>query len=530
MNVHRGRGDDGASLILALAFLSLLGVFVASVLAFGAVSFENTTVTRSRAKQLYAADGGVEQAIQRVAREEWCMTADAPSQVTLPEPINGKSVTVTCETTDGGLTTNSGSPLLGDFVAVIGSGGVSVNGGGWGPAEIHGSMRSGGPMSIQWSDPQGICAAGFAPWVFASFGLTQHDPLICAWIDVGGSLSVTGCPPAKVYVTGPCIPAPPPVPVPTVRIPSTNAHSAVDLRTLPPPYNLDCIIMYPGKYPNRPTFDPNRRYYLASGTYYFANPSSSGGDVVLQGQIVGGMPSPAEPWGDTPQVNGLQPCASFPGLTPDQVADEASVLGTGPAYDAATAGTGVTLVRGNSAKLRVASANTKVELYTRVPGSADPNATPGVTFWANTGTSGTSLQSSSAPYVPVPNNCGAPGCEVFVSTDNQVDVVIHGLSYLPNSRTNLTEPFNHEVGSGNGSVSFFLGGVAAKTLTITRHYDNDIRRVSLAGTGEPTESFANRTTTVTATAESTSGGAPTTVTAVVRPDEPTPQILSWRQS
>ncbi len=532
MNARRARGDDGASLILALAFLSLLGIFVSSVLAFGTVSFENTTVTRSRAKQLYAADGGVEQSIRKLVTEEWCRTkADAPSSpVVLPQPINGKTVTVTCQTTDGGLTTTSGSPLLGEYVAVIGSGGVTVNGGGWGPAEIHGSLYSGGPMSISWSDPDGYCAAGYGPYIFAYSGLEQHDPLVCAWIDVEGSLSVGGstCPgaPQHVYATGACTasaPAPT-VAVPRVRIPSAAPHTPVDLM----PYGIDCIIMFPGKYSSPPTFSASRKYYLASGTYYFASSSSPAGDVVLQGQIVGGMPSAAEPWGDTQQVNGLTPCASYPGYTPDQLAALASTsAGTGPAYDATKAGTGVTLVRGSSGKLRVANTNTRVELYTRVPGTAtgsyDLGATPGVTFWANTTTTGTS--GSPGTYAVVPANS-----DVFTTSEKQVDVVFHGLSYLANSNVNVTEPFNEEVGSGNGSVSFFLGGLAAKKLTISRFYEGTIKRVSLAGTGEATETFDPRTTTVTATAQSTTGGAPTTVTAVVKPEAAAgPEIVTWRQ-
>jgi hypothetical protein len=390
-------------------------------------------------------------------------------------------------------------------------------------------------MSIQWSDPDRFCAGGVAPWFFANAGLTQHDPLTCAWIDVEGSLSVGGssCPgaPQHVYPTGACTPnAPAPsVAVPNVRIPAAAPHTRVDLRNLPAPYNLDCIILYPGKYTSPPTFDPSRKYYLASGTYYFASSSSPAGDVVLQGQIVGGMPSAAEPWGDTQQVNGLTPCASFPGYTPDQVAALASTepsLGSGPAYDATKAGTGVTLVRGSSGKLRVTNANTRVELYTRVPGTAtgsyDLGATPGVTFWANTTTTGTT--GSPGAYAVVPANS-----DVFTTSERFVDVVFHGLSYLANSNVNLTEPFNEEVGAGRGSVSFFLGGLAAKKLTVARFYEGDIKRVSLAGTGEATETFDPRTTTVTATAQSTTGGAPTTVTAVVNPDASPPSILSWRQ-
>jgi hypothetical protein len=43
----RGRGEDGASLVLALAFLSRFGVLVSTLLSFGFVALETDNVVKT---------------------------------------------------------------------------------------------------------------------------------------------------------------------------------------------------------------------------------------------------------------------------------------------------------------------------------------------------------------------------------------------------------------------------------------------------------------------------------------------------
>jgi hypothetical protein len=484
VNEPRLRGDDGASLILALTFLALLSIFIVPVLSLGAVSFENTTVTRSRADQLYAADGGIEHAIRKLQTQpSLCATAATFPTSAGTMTLNDKQVDVTCQTTEGGTTSVSGSPLLNGYVAVIGPGGITQTGDGWGVSQIHGSLYSGGTIS----PGAGVLGVARQISVIGDLELAQGP-----------------CPPTNVTATS-CsvLPSQPTVPPPTVVIPPSTA-------TAPPPRVVgDCTILYPGRYTNSntPVFDEDNRYYLASGTYYF----SGSNDVILKGRIFGGAQSSGAPWNDAPKVTGTTPCAT------DVTAQ--SRVGAS-VYNAAQAGTGVTIVRGGTGKFRIEHDASKVELYTRVPGTApgsrDLGATPGVSFWAS--------NAPRAGYTPVPANV-----DVFVTTARDAEVVLHGLSYLPDSYANLREPFNEET-TTPGQVSFFLGGLAAKRLSVVRVFDWTFPPISLAGTGEDTVIQEPRTTTVTATAQSTSGGAPTTVIAVVEPDVTPPRIVTWRQS
>jgi len=502
MNTPRTfRGEQGASLVLALAFLTLFSVIAVSILSLTGVSVRNTGVTRSRVDQVYAADGGVEFGIQQLldSTELCAQVSGAAAPVGEPQVINDKTVTVTCRTTNGGTTTVSGSPLLGGYVAVIGAGGITQSGDGWGTSEIHGDLYSGGPVT-----------PGAGVW-----GVPRQ-------ISVVGKLDLAAapCPPTNVTATS-CtvVPNAPTVPAPQVVIPSSTAPAApangLDLRGA----GVDCTILYPGRYPTAPVFAANRKYYLASGTYYFPS-----GTVTLQGQIFGG-----EPGEDLQRVTGASSCANWGGYSPDALAAAVAPIanwfpgGTPPfTYNAAASGTGVTLVRGGNFQFRIEDAATKVELYTRVPapGGADNGAAP-VTFWANNNATGT----MGGTYSVVPANT-----EVFVTTDKDAEVVLHGLSYMPNSYANLREPFNTETTSP-GKISFFLGGVVAKRLSIVRIFDWTFPPVPLAGTGETSTVMEPRTTTIEATATGP-GGAPTTVEAVVYLpiDGSPPTIESWRKT
>lgn len=60
------RGEEGTSLILALAFITMFGVFAALLAQFGAESFKTTTAVRDRRAGVYAAEGAVDTAIDSV--------------------------------------------------------------------------------------------------------------------------------------------------------------------------------------------------------------------------------------------------------------------------------------------------------------------------------------------------------------------------------------------------------------------------------------------------------------------------------
>src|SRR4051812_22405937 len=97
--------DDGAILLIALAFLLLFGVFIAALLGETSTSFKATQVVQSRIAKTYNADAGIDYAIMKMRRDATIcpnptagvqsVTADLPSGLL----VNGTSaVTVTCQT------------------------------------------------------------------------------------------------------------------------------------------------------------------------------------------------------------------------------------------------------------------------------------------------------------------------------------------------------------------------------------------------------------------------------------------------
>jgi hypothetical protein len=479
----RLRGEEGASLVLALAFLGLLGVFVASVLSFGAVSFQNTVVTRSHEDRLYAADGGIEWGVQQLAGEGVCPAVTGAFEGgvgTFPTQLNGKSVTVECMTTAVDTTTEttgSTSPLIGNYSAIIGTGGI----------QFVNDLAKQAPTFLFKGDvySQGAITIG---------GTHRAE------IDGSLQLETQPCTPANVYPTGACTTAVPPNlpdPTPTVTIPSTA----------PPPQTVtlngdSCTILYPGKYGSggrsMPTFAGNGRYYLASGTYYF----NDTGPLALKGEIFGGEPAST----DTKRLTST-PCAN------DADAHNAQTSFT-------AVGKGVTFILGGDADFRTQSANpgTRVELFTRE--SPESGATPGVTIWARGDTQFTSGDAYN------PRHGSGTGGAPIGSEHKLASVVLHGLTYVPGYVVSLNkEPINPAV---NGT-SMFLGGLVAEKLLINIDGNNGSEPLvaSLAGGSTTVTVTKPRTTVLKATATGTEGTK--VITAVVDRTTNPPTIRSWRQ-
>ena len=89
----RLRREEGVSLVLALVFLSLFAIFVAALLSQVDTNIRVTEhLVRPANAQLYAADAGVDYAIQKLRTDpEFCLGPPVTLQ------INGRTVSVTCE-------------------------------------------------------------------------------------------------------------------------------------------------------------------------------------------------------------------------------------------------------------------------------------------------------------------------------------------------------------------------------------------------------------------------------------------------
>lgn len=91
------RTDDGAALILALAFLSLFGVLVAAILFFADTNLRMTPVVRKNANELYAVDGAVEGAVNSIRYDPSQGLDGGPCPDFTLTGVNGTEVLVRCQ-------------------------------------------------------------------------------------------------------------------------------------------------------------------------------------------------------------------------------------------------------------------------------------------------------------------------------------------------------------------------------------------------------------------------------------------------
>ena len=131
---RRCHGEEGAALVLALVFITVIGLLIGFVLTFVETSFKYSAVARTNRDELYAADGAMEAAIARLQASGRCV-----DQATMT--TNGVGVDVTCESAPRpppppiepapspphAILTLGTSPVEG-FHQVTGSGPISVRG------------------------------------------------------------------------------------------------------------------------------------------------------------------------------------------------------------------------------------------------------------------------------------------------------------------------------------------------------------------------------------------------------------------
>jgi hypothetical protein len=252
-----------------------------------------------------------------------------------------------------------------------------------------------------------------------------------------------------------------------------------------------CTILYPGRYTAAPTFNKDRRYYLASGVYYFHNANS----IDFKGQIFGGQPGPNE----SQQFTDITPCAT------DEVANTHR--------PGSATGFGVNLILGGSSQLTIEDEKkSKVEIFSRVP--ANPTAE---------GTAGVSVH---APRTAGTNYLAWNSGRAFDIKGKDPQIVMHGLVYTPTSR------FDEQFVVANTSASLspiFRGGLVVQWIKLK--FKQDATNLTFAGLYSAAP--LPRTVVITATARGTQPGeAPTVVRAVVEvPTSPSspPTVHSWRK-
>jgi hypothetical protein len=477
----RGTGEAGVTLVLALVFVMILGAFIVGLLALTDTNFKVAQVTRNRIDSLYTADGGADSALEQIRTT--AATA-CPPTISAPAAINGVSpaVTVTCS---GGTTSGNGSAALGGYSAIaLGSSGIAMGG----------STQNGDNLTVKFEGD--VYSGGSLP----SIGGRGNTLIVTGDASLAGS----PCPfnaTTDPQVNGSCLAnqAPPAVSQtsPTVVVPTAAF--------LAPQTSGKCTILYPGVYTGGLSSNASEGYYLASGTYYFKD----SGDVSLNGWIQGGAAGST-----TPALSN-----GFSSRCPTAFANDAKAKSLQPAYN--STGSGVTIILGGNAVLRFPdNSNNRIELFPRVPGAGSPDfaATPGVSIWGQKDTSGVTIP---ANYTPMSQS------QAFYTVGKAADLVVQGLTWLPDSRVQMSPLSNSDA----GGVGQLKGGVVADSLLV--YVDNISGSVTSTVAGSASVVVAApRTVTITSVATPPGGGATTTVKVVAT--YPTtsggyPTIQSWRK-
>jgi hypothetical protein len=131
-------------LIIALAFLALFGLWVSATLASAENSLHIAQTMKVEPKRLYAADGGVEQIIQKI-RYDQPKGVEGDTSCGGETTMNGKTYFVQCKPSDGsGVSPNSGSsPNLGILAFSDGAGYVDGV-----PREFGFTQRKNGTIKV----------------------------------------------------------------------------------------------------------------------------------------------------------------------------------------------------------------------------------------------------------------------------------------------------------------------------------------------------------------------------------------------
>src|SRR5215210_6123505 len=103
-SIQRRTDDErGASLLIALGFVTVFSIIMAAIFSNAGANLKNTTTVRINQQRIYAADAGIDWGIQRLRNIDTICPTTAAGTVPLTNvpAFNGATPTVTCTTTAG---------------------------------------------------------------------------------------------------------------------------------------------------------------------------------------------------------------------------------------------------------------------------------------------------------------------------------------------------------------------------------------------------------------------------------------------
>jgi len=423
---RRPADDDGAILVIVLIVVTVIALIVAAVASQTEVSIRRTTVVRSHLAKVYAADAGIEHAIQSLKRDN-TICPDPAHEYDFPDQtFNGRTVSIHCKTLSG-----SANGLLGYAVVVLD------------PVD---SLTTQGAVGTSKQIDGPVYAVRFPSSVDVSVTLgdvTEQTGRCLTDADIPSSMSV-----ATGFAFR-CVPVEP-APSPEHALPASIPAVAPLPDTTAVP---GCKIFKPGTYTlaTKPVLAADN--YFASGVYYFAG---IGTLSVTTQHVVGGQPATDE----TVLNAGGGACATDA---------QAGVTGTT---------TGVKFILGGNSSILTDDPSGSVELFTRDGGNVADEGTQGVSL--QTVPTGTAL-----PWLA--STLGAGDAVLRVGNGNNPALSIHGMVYVPNALVDFSATNSSEAQLRGGVVAARLklqSSASASGLAVSVNVGRGRRHIVLTSTAK----------------------------------------------
>jgi hypothetical protein len=252
------RGDEGAALIMALIFLSVFSIVISVLLTMADTDFRTTVNVRSQRKDVYAADGVIEAAVNYYRNTGFCIGSGS-----LPAFNGVTNATVGCDSDGGGTGGAANLPPLALIArADAGEDGIRVlSGGGTARTRVRGGAFSNTAIDVTGGATLEVTGPVTARTVCSGAGTitTTDPPLNCS---IGSASYPNGDDPgySAAVATAPA----------TAVLPSCPSGGAP-------------VVMAPGTYSNAAALNAlfsacaNRVFHFPAGVYYFNFTNASGG-------------------------------------------------------------------------------------------------------------------------------------------------------------------------------------------------------------------------------------------------------------
>jgi hypothetical protein len=457
--VPRGTGrrlarsdDSGATLILALIFITVVAVVIAAILSFVDTSMRTTIAVRDQAARAAAADGAAQVAVNYVRKNGYAVDGTGSCLAGLPGLGNfyqsggvSYSAAVTCDpdTEDSTSSGSGGRPISdanrpGQAILTLGrntSDGLDVMLGGGSVMLVHGEIFSNSHITVKKNVTGSADIKAVGPCTALAGGTLRSATGTLATTPPGPkcNLGIGAAAADPDYIK--------PTDTPVAQTVPTCTGSGARVIPFEPGVYSDLTNLNKLTTTNSSNRCQGSTLWFKPGTYYF---NLSGAWLIQTGYVVGGTPKDG---------------AADPGLRPDMPKSCMAPIPPDPPGDwtPPPANAGVEFVMGGISRIKLSDAH--MELCGSYHTDAPPIAVYGLKQ---------SVGSAPGPVVPAepdtscitqpssdPDNCAV----LFSDTSPHSELYIQGTTYLPKAWASIT--LNNRTGQ------VFRFGVIARKLSVT---------------------------------------------------------------